>query len=106
MPENTVYVGRRGQPRRNRIPTPRGNDEGLGKFANPYYEGMFRGYTRAQAIAAFKEWLAGDYAAKVWAGTPPSRDEIVRELRGRNLACWCPEGEPCHADVLLEIANG
>lgn len=27
------------------------------------------------------------------------------ELAGKNLACWCPIGEPCHADVLLEIAN-
>lgn len=27
-------------------------------------------------------------------------------LRGRNLACWCPLDQPCHADVLLEIANG
>ena len=26
-------------------------------------------------------------------------------LRGKNLACWCKPGEPCHADVLLEIAN-
>jgi hypothetical protein len=37
--------------------------------------------------------------------------EIQRELRGHDLACWCPltdaEGRPvpCHADVLLEIAN-
>lgn len=31
---------------------------------------------------------------------------MVREmLRGKNLACWCPKGSPCHADVLLEIAN-
>jgi hypothetical protein len=30
--------------------------------------------------------------------------EVRRELRGKNLACWCKEG-PCHADVLLEIAN-
>jgi hypothetical protein len=28
-----------------------------------------------------------------------------KELRGKNLACWCPLGKPCHADVLLEIAN-
>lgn len=28
-----------------------------------------------------------------------------QELRGKNLACWCREGTPCHADVLLEIAN-
>lgn len=27
------------------------------------------------------------------------------ELRGKGLACWCKEDEPCHADVLLEIAN-
>ncbi len=26
-------------------------------------------------------------------------------LRGRDLACWCPLSSPCHADVLLEIAN-
>ena len=35
----------------------------------------------------------------------PSPEEVVRELRGRNLACWCPPDQPCHADVLLEIAN-
>jgi hypothetical protein len=29
-----------------------------------------------------------------------------QELRGKNLACWCKIGEPCHADVILEIANG
>lgn len=29
-----------------------------------------------------------------------------KELRGKNLACWCKPGEPCHADVLLELANG
>ena len=30
----------------------------------------------------------------------------VEELRGKNLACWCPPGAPCHGDVLIEIANG
>ncbi len=29
----------------------------------------------------------------------------LHELRGRNLACWCPLDAPCHADVLLELAN-
>ena len=29
----------------------------------------------------------------------------VSELRGKNLACWCPPGQACHADVLLELAN-
>ena len=29
----------------------------------------------------------------------------VHELRGKNLACWCKLDEPCHADVLLKLAN-
>lgn len=29
----------------------------------------------------------------------------VMQLRGRDLACWCPPDQPCHADVLLEVAN-
>jgi hypothetical protein len=31
--------------------------------------------------------------------------EQMADLRGKNLACWCPLDQPCHADVLLEIAN-
>lgn len=26
-------------------------------------------------------------------------------LRGKDLLCWCPVGEPCHGDTLLELAN-
>ena len=29
----------------------------------------------------------------------------VHELRGKNLACWCPLDQPCHRDVLLQAAN-
>jgi hypothetical protein len=29
----------------------------------------------------------------------------IHELKGKNLACFCKEGEACHADVLLELAN-
>lgn len=29
----------------------------------------------------------------------------LEEIRGKNLACWCKLGDPCHADVLLELAN-
>ena len=32
-------------------------------------------------------------------------DEVRAELSGKNLACWCPLNQPCHADVLLELAN-
>lgn len=34
-----------------------------------------------------------------------SVEDVRRELRGKNLACWCKLGEPCHADVLLQVAN-
>jgi len=30
--------------------------------------------------------------------------DVRRELRGKTLACWCPIGAVCHADVLLRIA--
>lgn len=33
-------------------------------------------------------------------------EEIRRELAGRDLACWCSLDQQCHADVLLELANG
>lgn len=32
-------------------------------------------------------------------------ETIRRELRGKDLACWCPLDRPCHADALLELAN-
>jgi hypothetical protein len=32
-------------------------------------------------------------------------NDVHRHLAGRDLACWCPLDRPCHADVLLEIAN-
>lgn len=32
-------------------------------------------------------------------------DDDWAELAGHDLMCWCPTGTPCHADVLLEIAN-
>lgn len=36
----------------------------------------------------------------------PLTDEIRATLAGHDLMCWCPLDQPCHADVLLEIANG
>jgi hypothetical protein len=37
---------------------------------------------------------------------PPTIAEIKAELRGRNLACFCKVGDPCHGDWLFEVANG
>lgn len=33
------------------------------------------------------------------------RIEAPIDLRGKNLACWCPLDQACHADVLLKLAN-
>jgi len=32
-------------------------------------------------------------------------DRIQQNLSGLNLACFCRLDQPCHADILLEIAN-
>lgn len=34
----------------------------------------------------------------VWAGE-------LEKLRGKNLMCFCPLTQPCHADILLKLAN-
>lgn len=60
---------------------------------------------RAECVASFRQFLAGRYS---WSYGEPIRAHIlshVHELRGRDLACWCPLDQPCHADVLLELAN-
>lgn len=31
--------------------------------------------------------------------------DLLSPLRGKDLACWCANGKPCHADILLELAN-
>jgi Domain of unknown function (DUF4326) len=36
----------------------------------------------------------------------PNRPDLdPGQLRGRDLACYCALDQPCHADVLLELAN-
>lgn len=29
----------------------------------------------------------------------------LKPLRGKDLACWCKTGTPCHADILLKLVN-
>lgn len=73
--------------------------------------------SRAGAVDRFRRWLAGEFGDVSGADhplygmvlVPDGRRQILDrlpELRGRPLACWCPlDGGPCHANVLLEIAN-
>jgi hypothetical protein len=50
------------------------------------------------ALGAFVTWINHPDQADVV-------ERIRRELRGRDLACFCSERSPCHADVLLLVAN-
>ncbi|WP_313437351.1 DUF4326 domain-containing protein [Novosphingobium sp.] len=53
--------------------------------------------TVEQAVECFR------YYANTWMALTQGR--WIEPLRGKNLACWCRPGAPCHADILLELAN-
>ena len=76
MPKNTAYVGR---------PT---------KCGNPF--NIDEGRTREQAVAEYNNYIKEEIT---------SGELDIAELRGKNLACFCPLSEACHADVLLELSN-
>lgn len=83
MSPNTVYVGR---------PTKWGNPCPLKSPENQEW------FNHRFATEQFSYWIQKEEQAEL-------RDDIRLKLKGKNLACWCREGLPCHADVLLEIAN-
>jgi hypothetical protein len=76
MPAGTVYVGR---------PT---------QWGNPY---PIADYGPAAAVARYRAYPLAD---------PDLLEAARRELRGRDQACWYRLDAPCHADVLVELANG
>lgn len=89
MPENTLKVDR------------------TTKWGNPFIVGKSGGVYSAKVMDRRHAW-------QLYLGVAPQIEELVTaaraELRGKNLACWCPLPEPyehdcCHAAVLLEIAN-
>ncbi len=88
MPPNSVYVGR---------PSRWGNPFRVGQSVPPPYGGGLV-ETAEIAVELYRAWLVDM--------TPEYLTALRTELAGRNLACWCPPGQRCHADVLLAIANG
>lgn len=58
-------------------------------------------WTKEQATARAVQ----EYRDRLRPHSIRARDAQI-ELAGRDLACWCPLDQPCHADVLLKIANG
>lgn len=95
MPEGAVYVGR---------PSRWGNPFSVGDplskhFNDPSVLGR-RVRDRAHAVELYELHTGpmGNYEL--------DDDEIRSELGGKDLACWCPLDQPCHAGVLLRRANG
>ena len=89
MPEGAVYVGR---------PSKWGNPFRVG---SPGRDDCMVCSDAAEAVMKFRSELVTFRGG--FTGT--NVDEIRSELRGKDLACWCPLDQPCHADVLLELAN-
>ena len=79
-----------------------------GKWGNPFGVGksgpMGRDAIDQESAVGFFRQMLVDPELRSAAGYP-SDDEIRLALQGKNLACWCKLGTPCHADVLLELAN-
>lgn len=78
-------------------PSKWGNPFKVGERAMTTKGGYAKIRDRAHAVELFRqkfERWRGSYSA-----------EMIHELRGKDLACLCPLEEPCHADVLLELAN-
>jgi hypothetical protein len=84
MPPNTVSVTR------------------PGRYGNPYTIKQAReaGYKGSEAELA--QMCVDEFRREM-----PDFAKVAyqQELRGKNLACWCALDQPCHADVLLEVAN-
>jgi len=84
MPPNTVKVDR------------------TTRWGNPYTPA--ESGSIAEAVARHARWMRGELPAPD-GKAPPTRAEIREALGGRDLACWCALEGPCHADLLLRLAN-
>jgi hypothetical protein len=115
MPEGAIYVGR---------PTPWGSPFYIGQYGDARnWLGWYATtqsdtehfHTKDEALArtveVYREWTAGADGfptSYVIDGHTYSRRWVLAnldQLRGKDLACWCRVGQPCHADRLLELAN-
>ena len=81
MPANTVYVGR------------------PSRWGNPYQAGKDGSGNPAYLTSLYRAYIERPENKLL-------RQSVREALRSKDLACWCPLNQPCHADVLLEVANG
>jgi hypothetical protein len=94
-PPNAIYVGR---------PTKWGNPyrtesyDVLGEDGKPLAADLWRIEAAKLAVRDFREALfEGRLRITV--------EDVRNALRGKDLICWCPESQECHASVLIEVAN-
>ena len=80
-----------------------------GPWGNPFTieavmeeTGLDKDTAQAEAVSRYGRWMRGGIEGPK---RPPEREKIRTELAGKNLACWCREGSPCHVDALLKLAN-
>ena len=67
-----------------------------GKYGNPYHVGVHG--DSAECVALFEALMLQELACG-------RMKDMLAELRGKDLACFCALDAPCHADVLLRLAN-
>lgn len=106
MPEGAVYVGR---------PSKWGNPMNASDVSAQYPSLNEKHVAQLLVVdfevlvdqerLALPNWrrAGGECGPIEW--TYPPLAEIRAELAGHDLACWCPLDQPCHADVLLRLAN-
>lgn len=90
MPENTVKVSR---------PSLWGNPFKVGEQSVDF-DGELYKLRADDCVRMFRQKLRRQLANQ-----PEAFEAYIAPLRGKNLACWCRLDQPCHADVLLELAN-
>lgn len=79
------------------------------KWGNPFVVGQDG--TAAECVDLYHKLLSGRLCliceASIEDQQRTNRHAAAHlgDLRGKNLACWCALDKPCHADVLLDLAN-
>jgi hypothetical protein len=119
MPPNTVYVGRGskwGNPFRvvqysdGKWAVKCDSDERQAAILTSVCQAAYdtKQEAQADAVTCYRILYASYNHGETWAKFLESIsfiESVQAELQGKDLACWCAPGEPCHADFLLHVAN-
>ena len=115
MPKNTIYVGR---------PTKWGNPfelQGDMIYCDASHRRLYLSkwilwedklYNKTDGLKRicelYEQWINNDLPEWNYQNhhiVKPFNNFDLNELKGKNLACWCPLDKPCHADILIKLLN-